>query len=172
MPYIAVTTNLAAAAGAIAATAVAWVKNGKPDLSMIINGILAGLVGITAGCADVSYASAVIIGAAAGVIVVYSVSIIDSLRIDDPVGAISVHLVCGVWGTLAVGIFGTGNLLVQALGIVVIGLFTVFFSYAAWKLCSAVLGGIRVNYNDERIGLDISEHAMTAYPSEKVSLGG
>ena len=106
VPYIAVTTNLAAAAGGITATFTSWAKDGKPDLSMIINGILAGLVGITAGCADVSYLSAVIIGAIAGILVVFSVSFIDQvLKIDDPVGATSVHLVCGIWGTLAVGLF-------------------------------------------------------------------
>ena len=163
VPYIAVTTNLAAAAGAIAATAVAWIKNGKPDLSMIINGVLGGLVGITAGCADVSYASAVIIGLIAGVIVVFSVEYIDFLRIDDPVGAISVHLVCGVWGTLAVGIFGTGNLLVQLIGILATGLFTVLFSSGAWYLCSKLLGGIRVHSADEERGLDLSEHNQRAY---------
>ena len=106
VPYIALTTNLAAAAGGTTATFTPWLKDGKPDLSMIINGILAGLVGITAGCANVSYLSAIIIGAIAGIIVVFSVAFFDKLKIDDPVGATSVHLVCGIWGTLAVGIFG------------------------------------------------------------------
>lgn len=163
VPYIAVTTNLAAAAGGLTATFTAWIRNGKPDLSMIINGILAGLVGITAGCADVSYLSAVIIGAIAGIIVVFSVSFFDKLQIDDPVGAISVHLVCGVWGTLAVGIFGTGNILVQLVGIGAIGAFTFAFAFVGWTLCGLMLGGIRVDEHEERVGLDTSEHAMHAY---------
>ena len=144
VPYIAVTTNLAAAAGGVAATVTAWVVNGKPDLSMIINGILAGLVGITAGCDGVGYWGAVIIGLIAGVIVVFSVSFFDSIKIDDPVGAVSVHLVCGVWGTLAVGLFnldtglffggGVAQLGSQILGIVSVGAFTIVFSAAVWML--------------------------------------
>ena len=124
VPYIALTTNLAAAAGGITATATSWIKDGKPDLSMIINGILAGLVGITAGCATVGYFSAVIIGAIAGILVVFSVAFFDKvLKIDDPVGATSVHLACGIWGTLAVGIFGTGeeSIVTQLIGILTIG---------------------------------------------------
>ena len=162
VPYIAVTTNLAAAAGGVAATLTSWIKDGKPDLSMIINGILAGLVGITAGCADVSYLSAVIIGLIAGVIVVFSVAFFDSIKIDDPVGATSVHLVCGIWGTLAVGIFGTGNIVTQLIGIVAIGAFTVIFSAIVWTLLKVTIG-IRVHEDEERIGLDISEHGMEAY---------
>ncbi|NET31497.1 MAG: ammonium transporter [Cyanothece sp. SIO1E1] len=162
VPYIAVTTNLAAAAGGTTATFTSWIKDGKPDLSMIINGVLAGLVGITAGCADVSYLSAVIIGAIAGVIVVFSVAFFDSIKIDDPVGATSVHLVCGIWGTLAVGIFGTGNLLTQAIGIVAIGAFTVVFSAIVWTILK-VVSGIRVHEDEEFRGLDISEHGMEAY---------
>ena len=162
VPYIAVTTNLAAAAGGVAATLTSWIKDGKPDLSMVINGILAGLVGITAGCADVSYLSAIIIGLIAGVIVVFSVAFFDSIKIDDPVGATSVHLVCGIWGTLAVGIFGTGNIITQIIGIVAIGAFTVVFSAIVWTLLKVTIG-IRVNEQEERIGLDISEHGMEAY---------
>ncbi|MGB7416711.1 MAG: ammonium transporter, partial [Thermosynechococcaceae cyanobacterium] len=127
VPYIALTTNLSAAAGGTAATLTAWIKDGKPDLSMIINGILAGLVGITAGTADVNYISAIAIGAIAGVIVVFSVAFFDKIKIDDPVGATSVHLVCGIWGTLAVGIFGTANFVTQLIGVVAIGAFTVVF---------------------------------------------
>ncbi|MEO0377440.1 MAG: ammonium transporter, partial [Cyanobacteria bacterium P01_A01_bin.17] len=133
-----------------------------PDLSMIINGVLAGLVGITAGCADVNYLSAVIIGAIAGVIVVFSVSIFDSLKVDDPVGAISVHLVCGIWGTLAVGIFGTGSIVTQIIGILAIGAFTVVFSTIVWTVLKVTIG-IRVTGEEESIGLDISEHGMEAY---------
>ncbi|MGK7882562.1 MAG: ammonium transporter [Crocosphaera sp.] len=173
VPYIAVTTNLAAAAGGVAATFVAWVKDGKPDLSMIINGILAGLVGITAGCNGVSYLGAVIIGAVAGVIVVYSVSIIDSvLKIDDPVGAISVHLVNGIWGTLAVGLFntesglfyggGVAQLGSQIVGILAIGAFTAIFSGIVWFALKSTMG-IRVSAEEELEGLDIGEHGMEAY---------
>ena len=162
VPYIAVTTNLAAAAGGVTATFTSWIKDGKPDLSMIINGILAGLVGITAGCADVSYLSAVIIGAIAGIIVVFSVAFFDSIKIDDPVGATSVHLVCGIWGTLAVGIFGTGNIVTQLIGILAIGAFTVIFSAIVWGLLKVVMG-IRVHEEEELRGLDISEHGMEAY---------
>ena len=129
---------------------------------MIINGVLAGLVGITAGCADVSYLSAVIIGLIAGIIVVFAVAFFDSIKIDDPVGATSVHLVCGIWGTLAVGIFGTANILTQLLGIVAIGAFTVIFSAIVWSLLKFTIG-IRVGAEEERLGLDISEHGMEAY---------
>ncbi|MBE9180957.1 ammonium transporter [Oculatella sp. LEGE 06141] len=172
VPYIAVTTNLAAAAGGIAATITAWIISGKPDLSMIINGILAGLVGITAGCAGVSYLGAVIIGLIAGVIVVFSVLFFDSIRIDDPVGATSVHLVCGIWGTLAVGLFnqesglfyggGVTQLIAQILGILTVGLFTVVLSTIFWYGLKAAFG-LRVTEEEELIGLDIGEHGMEAY---------
>ena len=172
VPYIAVTTNLAGAAGGIMATFTSWAKNGKPDLSMIINGILAGLVGITAGCNGVSYWSAVIIGAIAGVIVVFSVSFFDQIKIDDPVGATSVHLVCGIWGTLAVGIFnqetgliagaGMNQLISQIIGIAAVGGFTVVFSTIVWLALKAILG-IRVDLEEELRGLDIGEHGMEAY---------
>ena len=167
VPYIALTTNLAAAAGGVAATITSWVVNGKPDLSMVINGILAGLVGITAGCAGVSYLGAVIIGLVAGVIVVFAVGFFDSIKIDDPVGALSVHLVCGIWGTLAVGIFdqeiaGFSQFMVQLLGVGVIGLFTVVLSAVFWLILRATLG-IRVSPEEEMKGLDIGEHGMEAY---------
>ena len=162
VPYIAVTTNLAAAAGGVAATFTSWLKDGKPDLSMIINGILAGLVGITAGCDDVSFLSAVFIGLIAGVIVVFSVAFFDSIKIDDPVGATSVHLVCGIWGTLAVGIFGTANIVTQLIGIISIGAFTVIFSALVWSILKFTIG-IRVDEEEERRGLDIGEHGMEAY---------
>lgn len=172
VPYIAVTTNLAAAAGGVAATITSWITSGKPDLSMIINGILAGLVGITAGCAGVSYLGAVIIGLIAGVIVVFAVFFFDSIKVDDPVGAISVHLVCGVWGTLAVGLFaldgglfyggGFAQLGAQILGIVAIGAFTVIASGIFWGILKATVG-IRVSQEDELMGLDVAEHGMEAY---------
>ena len=160
--YIAMTTTLAAAAGGVSATVVSWIRDGQPDLSMIINGILAGLVGITAGCDVINYPFAVLTGLIAGVIVVFSVAFFDSIKIDDPVGAISVHLVCGIWGTLAVGIFGGGNIGAQILGIVSIGGFTVAFSAIVWGALKATLG-IRVSVEEEIQGLDISEHAMEAY---------
>jgi ammonium transporter, Amt family len=162
VPYIALTTNLSAAAGGTTATITAWIKDGKPDLSMIINGILAGLVGITAGCADVSYLSSIIIGAIAGIIVVFSVSFFDKIKIDDPVGATSVHLVCGIWGTLAVGIFGTGSFVTQLIGVAAIGAFTAVFSAIVWTVLKVTIG-IRVNAEEESIGLDIGEHGMEAY---------
>ncbi|MEG3440336.1 ammonium transporter [Pannus brasiliensis CCIBt3594] len=171
VPYIAVTTNLAGAAGAIAATFTAWAKDGKPDLSMIINGVLAGLVAITAGCDGVSYWSAVIIGAIAGVLVVYAVSFFDKLKIDDPVGATSVHLVCGVFGTLAVGIFNKDAGLItgqfellgkQIIGIVAVGAFTLITSGIVWYVLKSTLG-IRVTPEEEVEGLDVGEHGMEAY---------
>lgn len=173
VPYIAVTTNLAAASGGIAATLVVWFKNKKPDLPMIINGILSGLVGITAGCDGVSYFGAVVIGAIAGVIVVYSVDFFDYVvKIDDPVGAISVHLVNGIWGTLAVGLFNTkvglfygggiGQLINQIVGIISIGVFTVIFSGVVWIVLEVTLG-TRITQEEEINGLDLSEHGMEAY---------
>ena len=170
--YIAVTTNLAASAGGVAATFTSWSKDGKPDLTMVINGVLAGLVGITAGCAGVSYWGAVIIGGIAGVLVVYSVAFFDKIKIDDPVGALSVHLVNGIWGTLAVGLFdqesgllfggGIGQLLIQIIGIVATGAFTVSFSVVVWMILKQTMG-IRVTKEEELIGLDIGEHGMQAY---------
>ncbi|MCG5057945.1 MAG: ammonium transporter [Limnoraphis sp. WC205] len=172
VPYIAVTTCLGGAAGGVVATAVSWWKDGKPDLSMIINGILAGLVGITAGCNGVSYWGAVIIGLIAGVLVVYAVGFFDKLQIDDPVGATSVHLCCGVWGTLAVGLFNTksglfygggfGQLGSQILGILSVGGFTVVVSTIFWLALKATVG-IRVHPEQEYEGLDIAEHGMEAY---------
>lgn len=162
VPYIAVTTNLAASAGGITATITSWIKDKKPDLSMIINGILAGLVGITAGCDAVSFWGAVIIGAIAGVLVVFSVAFFDRIKIDDPVGATSVHLVCGMWGTLAVGIFGGANFLTQIIGILSIGGFTVVMATIFWLALKATVG-IRVHPEQEYEGLDIAEHGMEAY---------
>lgn len=182
VPYIAVTTNLAAAAGGVAATFTSWALSGKPDLSMTINGILAGLVGITAGCYVVGYAGAFWIGLVAGILVVFSVGFFDSIKIDDPVGATSVHLVCGIWGTLAVGLFanpnnftqagegiaglfyggGVGQLGAQILGILTIGLFTVVISSIFWLILKSTMG-LRVSAEEEMKGLDIGEHGMEAY---------
>ena len=158
-----VTTSLAAAAGVIGAMAVSWGIQKKPDLSMILNGALAGLVGITAGADVVSVNAAMLIGFIAGLIVVGSVLFIDRRRLDDPVGAVSVHLVCGVWGTLAVGIFSADHsLLTQLIGVLAYGA----FSFAAALLIFLALKlsmGLRVSADEERLGLDVGEHGMEAY---------
>ena len=158
-----VTTSLAAAAGVIGAMAVSWGIQKKPDLSMILNGALAGLVGITAGADVVSVNAAMLIGFIAGVIVVGSVLFIDRRHLDDPVGAVSVHLVCGVWGTLAVGIFSADHsLLTQLIGVLAYGA----FSFAAALLIFLALKlsmGLRVSADEERLGLDVGEHGMEAY---------
>ena len=167
VPYIAVTTNLAAASGGIAATIAVWLRFGLPDLSMIINGILAGLVAITAGCDGATYLGAVVTGAVAGILVVFSVTFFDQIKVDDPVGAISVHLVNGAWGTLAVGIFhqelaSPNQFFIQLLGIAAIGIYTVILSLIFW-LALKFLVGIRVDVEEEMQGLDIGEHGMEAY---------
>ncbi len=178
---IAVTTNTAAAGGAVAASLAAWLLLGKPDLTMILNGSLAGLVAITAPCAFVSVGSSLIIGLVAGLLVVLSVLFFDRVRVDDPVGAISVHLVCGMFGTLALGLFAqdqfmpgtTGNGLLygggaklfvaQLAGVIGVGLFTFCTALIGWGLLKATVG-IRVSPEEEMEGLDIGEHGITAYP--------
>ncbi len=180
---ICVTTNLAAAAGAVAATITAWIALGKPDLSMILNGSLAGLVAITAPCAFVGVGSSIIIGLIAGILVVVFVIGFDRWGIDDPVGATSVHLINGIWGTLAVGLFasapyaggngqpplglfyggGIGSFANQLVGVVAVGAFTFVISWVAWIIINAVMG-IRVEREEELRGLDISEHGMEGYP--------
>ena len=160
------TTCVAAAAGGLAAMFTSWSVSKLPDLSMALNGILAGLVGITAG-ADLMYMwSALIIGLIAGVIVVFAVITIDRMKIDDPVGAISVHLVCGIWGTLAVGIFGDmagfSQLGKQFTGVVAYGVFCVVSALIIFGVIKAVKG-IRVSADEEREGLDVGEHGMVAY---------
>ncbi len=180
---ICVTTNLAAAAGALAATITAWVVIGKPDLSMILNGSLAGLVAITAPCAYVEPGAAIIIGFIGGILVVVFVIAFDRWGIDDPVGATSVHLVNGIWGTLAVGLFaaapyagregqppiglfyggGISSFANQVVGVVTVGAFTFILSWVAWVIINAIMG-IRVSREEELRGLDISEHGMEGYP--------
>ena len=178
---IAVATNTAAAAAAISASITAWMLLGKPDLTMILNGGLAGLVAITASCAFVSIPSSLIIGLIAGVLVVLSVLFFDKVKIDDPVGAISVHLVCGVFGTICVGLFaqdqftpnttgngllfggGAGLLMAQLAGIVGVGAFVFVVSLIFWKILDAVIG-VRVSTEEEMEGLDIGEHGNVAYP--------
>jgi Amt family ammonium transporter len=184
--HIALTTNTAGAFGAVAATVTAWWLLGKPDLSMIINGLLAGLVAVTAPCAFVNVPSAAIIGAVGGVLVVFAVGFFDKLQIDDPVGAISVHLINGVWGTLALGLFAVGpstapgalystgpaaglffnggitQLWIQFLGTISVGGMTVLLSSIFWIVLKSTLG-IRVKPEEELEGLDIGEHGMEAY---------
>jgi Amt family ammonium transporter len=155
-----VTTSMAAAAGGLAAGLVSWTQ-GKPDVTMALNGILAGLVGVTASADSVTIQGAVIIGAIAGVIVYFSVIIVDK-KIDDPVGAVSVHLVCGIWGTIAAALFGGHNLVVQLIGIGAIGAYTVIFTLIVGSILKATLG-IRVSASEEEVGLDVSEHGMKAY---------
>jgi Amt family ammonium transporter len=143
-----------------------WAVAKKPDLSMALNGILAGLVGITAGADQMAMGSAMIIGAVAGIVVVYAVVFFDRRRIDDPVGAISVHLVCGMWGTLAVGIFGAkagvAQVGYQLAGIVAYGVTTFAAALLIFGILRAAIG-IRVTREEEMEGLDLAEHGSPAY---------
>lgn len=169
---IAVNTALAASAGAVFAMLTSWIKFGKPEVSMSLNGALAGLVGITAGCANVSPASSIIIGAIAGVIVVMSVLFFENIKIDDPVGAVSVHGVNGAWGTLAAGIFNAGGTSASIIGVQLLGIFAAFaWTFAAafimFKLADMAVG-LRVSEEEEREGLDFTEHAGTAYADFEV----
>jgi len=165
---IAVTTTLAAAAGATAAMLFSWFRFKKPDIGMTLNGALAGLVAITAGCANVSAASSVIIGLVAGVLVVLSVLFFDRIKVDDPVGAVSVHGVNGAWGTLAAGVFATGGfswdqVLVQLTGIGAAFAWAFGTGLVLFKAIDLVIG-MRVSAEEEMAGLDFSEHAASAYP--------
>ena len=179
--HIAVTTNTAAAMAILSSTLVSWLIQKKPDLSMIINGALAGLVAVTAPCAFVSVGSSAVIGLIAGVLVVFAVLMFDKLKLDDPVGALSVHLVNGIFGTLAVGLFAqdkitgtaTGNglffgggfklLAAQAAGVVAVGIFTFIVAFAVWYMIKMVMG-LRVSVEEEIAGLDLGEHGTKAYP--------
>jgi len=178
--HVLVNTNIAAATGALGATAAAWILLGKPDLSMILNGCLAGLVAVTAPCAFVTIPSGALIGLIGGVLVVLGVLAFDKLKLDDPVGALAVHLMNGVWGTLALGIFydndvatsiaalATGltpmqQFLVQLKGVVYVGAFALPVSLAFWYAIKFTLG-IRVAPEEELEGLDLGEHGMSAYP--------
>ncbi len=175
---IAVTTNLAAAAGAIAAMITSWILFKKPDGSMTLNGALAGLVAITAGCATVSPAGAILIGLIAGVLVVLSVIFIDSiLKVDDPVGAVSVHGVCGAWGTLACGLFnldgglfyhgGLHQFMVQLLGVGVAFVWALGLGLLLFTILKFTIG-LRTSADEELKGLDIGEHGMEAYSGFQV----
>lgn len=167
-----VTTSLAAAGGTIGAFVVSYIMFKTHDLSMVLNGILGGLVGITAGADLMSPMAAILIGFIAGCIIPLSVVFFDKLKLDDPVGATSVHLVCGIWGTLAVGLFGSkaglGQLWIQFIGIGAIGLFTFCFAFALFYILKVTVG-IRVSEEHEQKGLDISEHEMSAYHPETVA---
>ncbi len=164
-----VTTSMAAAAGIMGAMITNWVWTKRPDLSMTLNGALAGLVGITAGADVITLPGAIAVGAIAGVLVVFAVTLLDRAKLDDPVGAISVHLVCGVWGTLAVGIFGSRAALGEAGGLV--AQLTGIGATAALCFPAALLfffalkktTGLRVPREEELMGLDVGEHGMEAY---------
>jgi Amt family ammonium transporter len=158
-----VTTALAGAAGGLAAAFTSWTVLKKPDLSMALNGMLAGLVGITAGADSIAPWPAVLVGAIAGIIVVLSVLLLDKLKIDDPVGAISVHGICGNWGTIAVGIFGSGVLATQVIGTIAISLFAFVFALITFLVVKGIFG-LRVSAEEEEEGLDIGEHGQESYP--------
>ena len=168
-----VNTNLAAAAGAVLAMTTSWLKFGKPEIGMSLNGALAGLVAITSPCASVTPLSAVVIGASAGVIVVLSVLFFDRIKVDDPVGAISVHGVCGAWGTLAAGIFNIGGTSLKIIGVQLLGIGACFFwvfptAFLMFKLIDKIVG-LRVSPEEEMEGLDVAEHGGNAYPDFGVS---
>jgi Amt family ammonium transporter len=188
--HIAMTTNLAGAVGAIAATFTAWLLSGKPDITMTLNGALAGLVAITAPCAWVTGGGAFWIGLVAGVLAVLAIPLWDKVKLDDPVGALSVHLVNGVWGTLALGLFaapafaggeaqpglglfyggGMTQLLAQLKGVAVVGAFTFTASLALWYALKYTLG-VRVSRDEELEGLDIHEIGVGAYNGDALSGG-
>ena len=161
-----VTTAMAGCAGGLAAMAASWLFLKKPDLSMALNGLLAGLVGITAGADVISPMASIIVGAVAGVLVVLSVVALDKAKIDDPVGAISVHGTCGIWGTLAVGIFGGSDFsfATQLKGTLAISLFAFFASLIVFGLLKFTVG-LRVSEQEEDEGLDVGEHGVASYPN-------
>lgn len=178
LAFIAVTTNLAAAAGAVGAMITSWILFKKPDTSFALNGALAGLVSITAGCDAMSPAFAALAGLLGGILVVFSCVFFDKLKIDDPVGAISVHGVCGAWGTIAVGLFmtegglltggGASQLMTQFVGVGA-GFIWAFGTSMIIFLGIKYTIGLRVSAEEEMEGLDITEHGMYAYPPHLVS---
>ena len=162
-----VNTNLAAAAGSILAMITSWIMFKKPDIGMSLNGALAGLVGITAGCANVSPTSSIIIGIVSGILVVISVYAIDRMHIDDPVGAVSVHGVCGAWGTLAAGLFNMGGttgkiIMTQLIGIGAAFVWAFGVAFIVFTIIKMTIG-LRVSEEEEREGVDIGEHGAIAY---------
>jgi len=167
-----VTTCLAAAAGGVIASLVSTIMYKNLDLTMFLNGILGGLVGITAGADQMSPTDAILIGGIAGALIVFAVSLIDKLKLDDPVGAIAVHLICGVWGTLAVGIFGNlasgSQFLSQLFGVAVYAIFCIVTSFIIIYTLKKTIG-IRVSEKEELEGLDAHEHGMDAYPDFRLN---
>ena len=167
-----VTTTIAATSASVATMTFTWIRNGKPDVSMSLNGALAGLVGITAGCAYVDAVGALVIGLCAGVLVVLAVEFIDiKLKVDDPVGAVAVHGVCGIWGTVAVGLFAVEGGLFYGGGAALLGVQSLgFISIAAWTFATVGLtffiikkiNGLRVSESEEIAGLDIAEHGLAS----------
>ena len=169
-----VTTSLAAAAGGVAAAFFSNLLYKNFDLTMFMNGVLGGLVGITAGADQMSPTDAIVIGLFAGVIVVLGIALIDKLKLDDPVGAVAVHLICGIWGTLAVGIFGAmsgiDQFLTQLIGVGIVGAFCVAASFIILFIVKSTTG-LRVNKDEEINGLDLSEHGMEAYADFRINEG-
>jgi len=175
-------TNLAAAAGAIGGLIISWIKFGKPNLGMTLNGALAGLVSITAGCGNMSEGGAVLAGLLGGVLVVFSIEFIEKkLKIDDAVGAISVHGVAGAWGTLVIGLWGidgdagiglfngggTAQLAAQAIGVLAYAFWAIVVSFIFLFIIKKVFNGLRVTEEEETVGLDISEHGSIAYHGKR-----
>ncbi|MGG0658450.1 ammonium transporter [Rummeliibacillus pycnus] len=186
--FVALNTNLAAAAGAVAATLISWVALGKPDIPIILNGALAGLVAITASCAFVDVWASVVIGFIAGILTFYSARYLEKRKIDDPIFAVSVHGIPGIWGTLSTGFFATKELAtvgkpglfyggglhqlgVQFMGVAVSGIYAFVVSFSILWVMKKVMGGIRVSEEEEIMGLDISEHGSYGYPEQMVSQG-
>ena len=167
-----VTTCLAAAAGGVIAMLSSTLLYKNLDLTMFLNGILGGLVGITAGADQMSPEDAILIGAIAGALIVFSVSLVDKIKLDDPVGAIAVHLICGIWGTLAVGLFGAkagfDQFVVQLVGVACYAIFCITTSFAIIFALKKTIG-IRVSETEELEGLDAHEHKMDAYPDFRLN---
>ena len=161
-----VTTCLAAAAGGISSSFVSNLMYKNYDLTMFMNGVLGGLVGITAGADQMSPIDSILIGIISGIIIVFGIALIDKLKLDDPVGAIAVHLICGIWGTLAVGIFGAmagfEQIVIQLIGVLVVGSFSVISSFIIFFIIKKTIG-LRVEKEEEIKGLDLAEHGMSSY---------
>ncbi|WP_223589491.1 ammonium transporter [Neobacillus bataviensis] len=179
--FVALNTNLAAAAGTVAAMIISWMVLGKADVPMMLNGALAGLVAITASCAFVDTWAAVLIGFISGILVFYSIRFFEKRKIDDPIAALSVHGTAGVWGTLSTGFFATKELAtvgqpglfyggglhqlgVQAIGVLACGAFAFIVSFILLSIMKAIMNGLRVSEEEEIIGLDMSEHGSYGYP--------
>jgi Amt family ammonium transporter len=179
--YIALTTTIAAAAGAVVAMIVAWTLFKKPDVTMALNGVLAGLVGITANCNQVTQVGALVIGSVAGALVVMGIVLLDKLKIDDPVGAFPVHGMCGVWGGIATGLLGTNLPVIDGIELTRLQYIQVQVTstaiICAWAFGTMIclfyalkaIGFLRVSPEHEQAGLDVSEHGMHAYPAHLVT---